>query len=64
MRSSAVQAGTAPVGSLRVNTDGACEREWWPHVDYFFNSCVHLYPGITEAPGYRSEASLRAGVVA
>ena len=41
-----------------------CEREWWPHVDYFFNKCLHLYPGMAEAPGYRSEASLRAGVVA
>lgn len=46
------------------DTDAACEREWWPHVDYFFNKCVHLYPGMSEAPGYRSEASLRAGVVA
>jgi alkanesulfonate monooxygenase SsuD/methylene tetrahydromethanopterin reductase-like flavin-dependent oxidoreductase (luciferase family) len=45
------------------DTDAACEREWWPHVDYFFNKCLHLYPGTSEAPGYRSEASLRAGVV-
>ena len=27
------------------DTDAACEREWWPHVDYFFNKCLHLYPG-------------------
>jgi len=46
------------------DTDASCEREWWPHVDYFFNKCLHLYPGTSEAPGYRSEASLRAGVVA
>jgi alkanesulfonate monooxygenase SsuD/methylene tetrahydromethanopterin reductase-like flavin-dependent oxidoreductase (luciferase family) len=46
------------------DTDAACEREWWPHVDYFFNKCLHLYPGMSEAPGYRSEASLRAGIVA
>jgi alkanesulfonate monooxygenase SsuD/methylene tetrahydromethanopterin reductase-like flavin-dependent oxidoreductase (luciferase family) len=45
-------------------SDAVCEREWWPHVDYFFNKCLHLYPGTSEAPGYRSEASLRAGVVA
>jgi len=45
-------------------SDDACEREWWPHVDYFFNKCLHLYPGMAEAPGYRTEASLRAGVVA
>src|SRR5262249_34093020 len=46
------------------DTDEVCEREWWPHVDYFFNKCLHLYPGMAEAPGYRTEASLRAGVVA
>ncbi len=45
-------------------TDGACEREWWPHVDYFFNKCLHLYPGMAGAPGYVSEASMRAGIVA
>jgi alkanesulfonate monooxygenase SsuD/methylene tetrahydromethanopterin reductase-like flavin-dependent oxidoreductase (luciferase family) len=45
------------------DTDAACEREWWPHVDYFFNKCLHLYPGMTGAPGYMSEASLRAGIV-
>src|SRR5207249_446799 len=41
-----------------------CEREWWPHVDYFFNKCLHLYPGTSSAPGYVSEASMRAGIVA
>jgi alkanesulfonate monooxygenase SsuD/methylene tetrahydromethanopterin reductase-like flavin-dependent oxidoreductase (luciferase family) len=45
-------------------TDAQCEKEWWPHVDYFFNNCLHLYPGTSEAPGYRTAASLRAGVVA
>ena len=33
-------------------------------MNYFFNNCLHLYPGTSEAPGYRTEASLRAGVVA
>ena len=46
------------------DTDAACEREWWPHVDYFFNKCLHLYPGTSGAPGYMSEASMRAGIVA
>ncbi|HTO54379.1 MAG TPA: LLM class flavin-dependent oxidoreductase [Myxococcota bacterium] len=45
-------------------SDSLCEKEWWPHVDYFFNNCLHLYPGTSEAPGYRTAASLRAGVVA
>ena len=47
-----------------TETDSECEQKWWPHVDYFFNRCLHLYPGMSEAPGYRTEASLRAGVVA
>jgi alkanesulfonate monooxygenase SsuD/methylene tetrahydromethanopterin reductase-like flavin-dependent oxidoreductase (luciferase family) len=46
------------------DSDAQCEKEWWPHVDYFFNNCLHLYPGTSEAPGYRTAASLRAGVVA
>jgi len=46
------------------DSDAACEREWWPHVDYFFNKCLHLYPAMASAPGYQSEASIRAGVVA
>ncbi|HYB98044.1 MAG TPA: LLM class flavin-dependent oxidoreductase [Candidatus Limnocylindrales bacterium] len=45
------------------DTDASCEREWWPHVDYFFNNCLHLYPGMASAPGHMSEASLRAGIV-
>jgi len=46
------------------DTDEACEGEWWPHVDYFFNRCLHLYPGMTAPPGYTTEASIRAAVVA
>jgi alkanesulfonate monooxygenase SsuD/methylene tetrahydromethanopterin reductase-like flavin-dependent oxidoreductase (luciferase family) len=46
------------------DTDAACEKEWGPHVDYFFNKCLHIYPGRAEAPGYRTEASQRASVVA
>ncbi|HZS05416.1 MAG TPA: LLM class flavin-dependent oxidoreductase [Blastocatellia bacterium] len=46
------------------DTDESCEREWWPHVDYFFNRCLHLYPGMMGPPGYMTEASIRAGIVA
>jgi len=46
------------------DTDASAEKEWWPHVDYFFNRCLHLYPGTSGAPGYMSEASMRAGIVA
>jgi len=47
-----------------TDTDAECEKVWWPHVDYFFNRCLHLYPGMTAPPGYTSEASIRAAVVA
>ena len=30
--------------------------------EYFFNRCLHLYPGFADPPGYRSEATVRAGV--
>jgi hypothetical protein len=33
-------------------------------VDYFFNRCLHLYPGMMGPPGYMTEASIRAGIVA
>jgi alkanesulfonate monooxygenase SsuD/methylene tetrahydromethanopterin reductase-like flavin-dependent oxidoreductase (luciferase family) len=45
------------------DTDTSTEKEWWPHVDYFFNKCLHLYPGMAGAPGYMTEASMRAGIV-
>jgi len=38
------------------------ERDYYPHARYFFERCLHVYPGFADAPGYRTEATLRAGL--
>jgi alkanesulfonate monooxygenase SsuD/methylene tetrahydromethanopterin reductase-like flavin-dependent oxidoreductase (luciferase family) len=45
-------------------TDAQAEKEYGPHVDYFFNRCLHVYSGFADAPGYRTEATIRAGMQA
>jgi alkanesulfonate monooxygenase SsuD/methylene tetrahydromethanopterin reductase-like flavin-dependent oxidoreductase (luciferase family) len=45
-------------------TDEQAERDYAEHVDYFFNRCLHVYNGFADAPGYRTEATIRAGVLA
>jgi alkanesulfonate monooxygenase SsuD/methylene tetrahydromethanopterin reductase-like flavin-dependent oxidoreductase (luciferase family) len=38
------------------------ENEYYEHAKYFFERCLHVYPGFADAPGYRTEATLRAGL--
>lgn len=45
-----------------ADTDAEAERLYERHVQYFFQRCVHIYPGFTEAPGYKSVESLKAVV--
>ncbi len=40
------------------------EAEYYEHAKYFFERCLHVYPGFADAPGYRTEATLRAGLKA
>jgi alkanesulfonate monooxygenase SsuD/methylene tetrahydromethanopterin reductase-like flavin-dependent oxidoreductase (luciferase family) len=44
-----------------ADTDAEAEREYGPHVDYFFNRCLHVYLGFAEAPGYRTLDSIKSG---
>jgi alkanesulfonate monooxygenase SsuD/methylene tetrahydromethanopterin reductase-like flavin-dependent oxidoreductase (luciferase family) len=44
-----------------ADSDQEAERLYGPHVDYFFNRCLHVYSGFADAPGYRTQATLRAG---
>ena len=44
-----------------ADTDEAAEREFYPHADYFYNKCLHVYEGFADAPGYRTQRTLRAG---
>lgn len=47
-----------------ADTDQEAERLYAEHVDYFFNRCLHVADGFADAPGYRTEATIRAGVLA
>ncbi|MCB1745770.1 MAG: LLM class flavin-dependent oxidoreductase [Gammaproteobacteria bacterium] len=45
-----------------AETDAEAQRLYEKHVRYFFSRCLHVYPGYADAPGYRTEATLRAGL--
>jgi alkanesulfonate monooxygenase SsuD/methylene tetrahydromethanopterin reductase-like flavin-dependent oxidoreductase (luciferase family) len=45
-----------------AETDAEARREYERHVRYFFERCLHVYPGFADAPGYRTEATIRAGL--
>jgi alkanesulfonate monooxygenase SsuD/methylene tetrahydromethanopterin reductase-like flavin-dependent oxidoreductase (luciferase family) len=46
-----------------ADTDEEARRLYAGPADYFYNRCLHLYPGFTDAPGYQSEATVRARVL-
>jgi alkanesulfonate monooxygenase SsuD/methylene tetrahydromethanopterin reductase-like flavin-dependent oxidoreductase (luciferase family) len=56
------RAGYAQIVVVADN-DQEAERLYGPHIDYFFNRCLHVYAGFADAPGYRTQATLRAGFV-
>jgi alkanesulfonate monooxygenase SsuD/methylene tetrahydromethanopterin reductase-like flavin-dependent oxidoreductase (luciferase family) len=49
---------------LVSESDAQAEKDYAKHVDYFFNRCLHVHSGFADAPGYRTEATLRAGLQA
>src|SRR5947207_1272767 len=44
-------------------TDEQAERDYSPHMDYFYNRCLHVYDGFADAPGYRSLTTIKAGLL-
>jgi len=42
-------------------TDAEAQQLYEKHVRYFFERCLHVYGGFADAPGYRTEATIRAG---
>jgi alkanesulfonate monooxygenase SsuD/methylene tetrahydromethanopterin reductase-like flavin-dependent oxidoreductase (luciferase family) len=46
-----------------AETDAEAERLYEKHARYFFSRCLHVYAGFADAPGYRTEATIRAGLV-
>jgi len=54
------RAGYAQIVCV-ADSEEEAERLYSPPIDYFFNRCLHVYPGFADAPGYRTQATLRAG---
>ncbi|MDE3158172.1 MAG: LLM class flavin-dependent oxidoreductase [Acidobacteriota bacterium] len=46
-----------------ADTDSEAERLYAPHVHYFYNRCLHVYPGFADAPGYRTIKTIQKGVL-
>jgi alkanesulfonate monooxygenase SsuD/methylene tetrahydromethanopterin reductase-like flavin-dependent oxidoreductase (luciferase family) len=45
-----------------AETDEQAERDYAKHMDYFYNRCLHVYPGFADAPGYRTPSTIKAGL--
>ena len=43
-------------------TDEQAEKDYAEHAEYFYNRCLHVYPGFADAPGYRTMRTVRAGL--
>ena len=51
-------------GVAVAETDEQAERDYAPHLEYFYNRCLHIAPGFADAPGYRTLDSIRAAIKA
>ncbi len=38
------------------------KRLYAEHVEYFYQRCLHIYPGFADAPGYRTARTVKAGI--
>ncbi|MDB5475386.1 MAG: luciferase family protein, partial [Phenylobacterium sp.] len=48
---------------LVADTDEEAERLYSEHVSYFYNRCLHVYPGFADAPGYRTIKTIQTGAL-
>ncbi|HEX4113951.1 MAG TPA: LLM class flavin-dependent oxidoreductase [Stellaceae bacterium] len=46
-----------------AETDEEAERLYGAHVNYFYNRCLHVYPGFADAPGYRTIKTIQSGAL-
>jgi alkanesulfonate monooxygenase SsuD/methylene tetrahydromethanopterin reductase-like flavin-dependent oxidoreductase (luciferase family) len=46
-----------------AETDEEAERLYSEHVSYFYNRCLHVYPGFADAPGYRTIKTIQTGAL-
>ncbi len=56
------RAGFAQIVCV-AEDDAEAERLFAPHLLYFYNRCLHIYPGFADAPGYRTLKTLQAGAL-
>jgi alkanesulfonate monooxygenase SsuD/methylene tetrahydromethanopterin reductase-like flavin-dependent oxidoreductase (luciferase family) len=65
-----VQAGGKDLSPYRAafaqiicvaETDQKAEDLYAEHILYFFNRCLHVYPGFSDPPGYRTIKTIQAG---
>lgn len=45
-----------------AESDAEAKRLYEKHARYFFSRCLHVHPGFADAPGYRTESTIRAGL--
>ena len=45
-----------------AESDREAEAQFRQHIDYFYNRCLHVYPGFADAPGYRTIKTIQANV--
>ena len=43
-------------------TDAQAEKDYAEHAEYFYNRCLHIYPGFAGVPGFQSMRTVRAGI--
>ncbi len=46
-----------------ADNDAEAEKLYAEHILYFYNRCLHVYPGFADAPGYRTINTIKAGVL-
>jgi alkanesulfonate monooxygenase SsuD/methylene tetrahydromethanopterin reductase-like flavin-dependent oxidoreductase (luciferase family) len=46
-----------------AESDSEAERLYAKHASYFYNRCLHVFPGFADAPGYRTIKTIQKGVL-
>lgn len=55
------QAGFAQFFAV-ADSEAEARELYREPAEYFFNRCLHVYPGFADPPGYKTPATVRAGV--
>ena len=46
-----------------ADTDADAEHLYAKHAHYFYNRCLHVFPGFADAPGYRTIKTMQKGIL-